>query len=429
MNCEFCERELNDFSLEASEYKRLICKNETCLEKFYMEGTCDSFVDKMYRQTPTTLIFITWLYLSQSNNKCDYKEIEDIYTMYVSEEGIRDKLGKDKFQMIRYYVLKLQLKLQLYMKHGSTIIYNILNPEYIEQPFRDQLLREKCSHFKFHGSTVINWFSIITNGIKNYSNTKCMLNGNVYGNGIYLSNEVTESDYYTKNDKRSIIGIYEILGETNNYQKTGKIWVVPEESKLLLRYLIINDGYGRDLNGIINQLIRTPKKIETHSRGIKRLYKEFVTAKDNLNTELGIRIECNESNLYTWYVYLSNFPLDSLLNEDMMKYNISEIKLKIEFTTEYPFYPPFIHVLNPIFEGQTAHVTSEGAICMELLTPKGWSQLISMENLLIQIKELFVEGNGRISSSSNSFVFFRNQYSTDKAKESFKNVARSHGWL
>jgi len=42
----------------------------------------------------------------------------------------------------------------------------------------------------YHGSSLENWYSILYNSLKNYSNTKRMSNGNILGNGIYFANDV-----------------------------------------------------------------------------------------------------------------------------------------------------------------------------------------------------------------------------------------------
>ena len=41
--------------------------------------------------------------------------------------------------------------------------------------------------------------------------------------------------------------------------------------------------------------------------------------------------------------------------------------------SNYPFAPPFVRVLAPLVQG--GYVLSGGAVCLELLTPEGWSQV------------------------------------------------------
>jgi hypothetical protein len=48
------------------------------------------------------------------------------------------------------------------------------------------------------------------------------------------------------------------------------------------------------------------------------------------------------------------------------------IVIHLKFSGDYPFKPPFVRVVEPVFVFRTGHVTLGGAICMELLTNSGW---------------------------------------------------------
>jgi ubiquitin-protein ligase len=406
-----------------------------------MEGKGDSFVKELYEKSPCTVIFITWLYYS---TRYTYKEIENIYNEYTTEEEWSEHLGMDIFRMVRYYILKYKILFQITKQFQENRIYKVINPEYIEGPFRVNKITKGQSHYKYHGSNTSNWLSILTNGVKNYSNTEKMVNGNSYGNGIYLSNTFTLSNTYSSNGNKNnqkILGIYEVLGSNDKYKKTDSIWVIPNENELILRYIVVyNGGSTSSISNYIDYLTgnvtineNVNVNMETiaanSKRGVKRLYKEYLGISSSDKNEYGIRGELQDNNLYIWYVYLNNFPKETLLQQDLDRYGVKDIKLRIEFSEEYPYHPPFIHILYPEFETGTAHVTSDGAICMESLTRSGWSQLTSMENLLIQIKDVLVSGNGRIKVSSTFSRYFNNAiYDTNKAKESFNRVAKAHGW-
>jgi len=71
----------------------------------------------------------------------------------------------------------------------------------------------------FHGSAVSNWFSILTNGLRNLSGTKMQKHGNLYGDGIYLSSELQVCQNFAKweavprktfGTRLKIIGVAEI---------------------------------------------------------------------------------------------------------------------------------------------------------------------------------------------------------------------------
>ena len=92
----------------------------------------------------------------------------------------------------------------------------------------------------FHGSSVCNWYSIMRNGLKNYSGTQMMSNGQVHGSGIYLATDMGMSLGYCKagKDEHSIIGVVQVLNSAK-YKKTDQIYVVPDEADVLLKYLIV----------------------------------------------------------------------------------------------------------------------------------------------------------------------------------------------
>jgi len=51
-----------------------------------------------------------------------------------------------------------------------------------------------------------------------------------------------------------------------------------------------------------------------------------------------------------------------------------------------------------------SYVLAGGAICMELLTPQGWSSVYAIESLILQVSATFVKGKGRIQFGQSSKV-------------------------
>lgn len=83
------------------------------------------------------------------------------------------------------------------------------------------------------------------------------------------------------------------------------------------------------------------------------------------------QVELVNDNLYEWYVRLKSDKIDpdSLLAEDLVELNIPHILLHIIFPENFPFSPPFLRVVEPRIE--KGYVMEGGAICLELLTPRG----------------------------------------------------------
>jgi len=71
-----------------------------------------------------------------------------------------------------------------------------------------------------------------------------------------------------------------------------------------------------------------------------------------------------------------------------------------------------------------------GAICMELLTPQGWSSAYSIEALIMQISATLVKGKARVDFSSTNRI--NTVYSLNKAQQSYKTMVQIHeksGWF
>ena len=58
-------------------------------------------------------------------------------------------------------------------------------------------------------------------------------------------------------------------------------------------------------------------------------------------------------------------------------HGIKDVWIRMSFPDNFPFSPPFVRVLAPNIQG--GFVLSGGAICMELLTPDGWSSAYTVE--------------------------------------------------
>jgi ubiquitin-protein ligase len=315
-------------------------------------------------------------------------------------------------------------------------VYKIIHPLDKEQEFEKLKQTTKETYFLFHGSRWQNWYSIMRNGLKNCSQSKLMTAGAAYGNGIYLSNNINTSygygvSYNTKSTKsQSIVGVFEILGNSEQYKKASSIYVIENDKILIQRYLlIINDSSDisrLDNIFITNTVLKQNKDIQvSSSKSIKRLHKEYkqISSNNTLGITISLDLE-NQENMYLWSAFITKYDEKYLLGQDMKKYNISQIELEISFPESYPFSPPFVRVVHPRFQHLSGHVTSDGALCMEILTPKGWAPACSLESLLVTIRSEILEGDGRLDQ-----VNYNKKYDSKMAQDSFIRVAKGHGWL
>ena len=64
------------------------------------------------------------------------------------------------------------------------------------------------------------------------------------------------------------------------------------------------------------------------------------------------------------------------------------------FQDSFPFDPPFVRMVHPVLHG--GYVLDGGALCMELMTPQGWSSAYTIEAVIMQLSATLVKGKARI---------------------------------
>ena len=124
-------------------------------------------------------------------------------------------------------------------------------------------------------------------------------------------------------------------------------------------------------------------KTETNETGsIKastRIMKELRVINQSESFKSGeFEVEMVDDSLYEWNVKIKAVDPDSELAKDLQKLKkqegIDHILLSMKFSDNFPFTPPFVRVVYPVF-CPGGFVQQGGAICMELLSPKGWVTL------------------------------------------------------
>lgn len=130
-------------------------------------------------------------------------------------------------------------------------------------------------------------------------------------------------------------------------------------------------------------------------------------------------VELVNDSLYEWHARLQHVDPDSLLAIDMAEMNVSSILLHLVFPDNFPFAPPFMRVVEPRIE--KGYVMEGGAICMELLTPRGWASAYTVEAVLMQFAASVVKGQGRIAKKPKNAKEF-SKYVLLNQNEFFINI-------
>ncbi|XP_053695227.1 ubiquitin-conjugating enzyme E2Q-like protein 1 [Sabethes cyaneus] len=178
-------------------------------------------------------------------------------------------------------------------------------------------------------------------------------------------------------------------------------------------------------NSVVN--VTVPKPLDTTIRS-RRLMKELkeIERLQHSRSDPYFTVELVNDNLYEWHARLYRVDPDSPLAEDLTELNIPFILLHLVFPDNFPFAPPFMRVVEPRIE--KGFVMEGGAICMELLTPRGWASAYTVEAVLMQFAASLVKGQGRVSRKPKS----NKEFTRRTAEEAFRSLVKTHekyGWV
>ncbi|XP_025723333.1 ubiquitin-conjugating enzyme E2Q-like protein 1 [Callorhinus ursinus] len=165
-----------------------------------------------------------------------------------------------------------------------------------------------------------------------------------------------------------------------------------------------------------------PRERAVRSRRLMKELQDIARLSDRF-----ISVELVDESLFDWNVKLHQVDKDSVLWQDMKETNTEFILLNLTFPDNFPFSPPFMRVLSPRLEN--GYVLDGGAICMELLTPRGWSSAYTVEAVMRQFAASLVKGQGRICRKAGKS---KKSFSRKEAEATFKSLVKTHekyGWV
>ncbi len=315
-------------------------------------------------------------------------ELEKLFNLILEHED-KDELELYKsIDNVSYSIIKNALSNNYFSlgshsidKDNSVYFVDINYPVEVEKKFSDYF------QFLFHGSAFYSWYPIIKNGLKVLSGTALQANGAVYGPGIYFSNDISFAASYSSKPivlsngtqpgqpiklsiDKYVIGIFRISKPIETFYKAPKIYVVPDDSVLLLKSLVIIKNKCSDTQNIFKHI---------NDRFMKFLPQEMIDIKMNslmvknkrLNNELKI-INTN-----------SEYKIE-IVNESQWKLLINSNEFQLNFLN-YPAKAPNIVLTNGTFPENC--LDSNKNVKIPILHPASWTISNNLIQIFAQIKE------------------------------------------
>lgn len=433
------------------------------LEIIYGDIINKTHLDEFFNITNNTEEFMRILLLKFTND-------DELCNYFINMTS----LGNMFIKLLYFFIFTNTIafsSFNLSINSANINIYKITHSEEKEREFFNITTESKIL---LHGTSCRNIYSIMKNGIKVMSGTNYEINGSIYGNGIYLTNNISTAYSYSrerlsKNEKTNTNTHCILVFDTKNlnYKDSRIECYVQQENECILRFIlwintydpynnnfvienimkyaksivyvpnimtIINDEIRNDILTIPNATMEplSSERVINSSRYKKEITLNFLSIKND-NTIIKSNY-LDPNNNKTPLLVLLRPDEDTDLAKDLVRYDIPGILLAIYFPNsnsqfkEYPNTPPKIRVISPIFIDGTGRVTKGGSLCADILYPEGWSPANTIEkilrNLIISIAtEGSRNGPGRVDPNRLGMT-----YRYEDFLKSFNEVAGFHGF-
>ena len=417
-NCRVCNNILKTSIIYGQDY----CQ-DSCLDDFCNISE-DNYLVNKYKDNPLVFELLVNTAISCLNstkrdiiykpkpNKLSFSEIQscipndflkninEYFSNFRKDIDIINKFGSRFYYFLKFTIITNNTNLIASKLNSSKNVFLEQTPKNIYEgniqfdinysPSTEKKFKDIERYYLFHGSSSSNWYGMLRNGIKNCSGTALMANGAAYGPGIYLSDSLNFAKTYSckyigKNlNDLLIIGVCQVKNPIKNYFKNTNIYVVSDDSELILRNIIILNNSQNSLD--IEKYYREhlPLEFSFSNKNIfkihnKRLIKEI---------EYLEKIKKKSKN-----DLIENMIIDSKL-EPFLQININ-LKLNLETLNEikinfilrdFPNNPPIIFLENILvnhknFLNKNIYIDSD-------ILPKNWnikSKLVDYINKIIMI--------------------------------------------
>ena len=327
--------------------------------------------------------------------------VQQLYDCIEKSHGdmeLCDKIGINCYGVIKYLLSLNKLSISSISDNivqSTDLVTQLSKKLYIfaiDYPYSvSKDFNNSFPEFLFHGSCFSNWFEIVRNGIKNFSGTKFMTHGQVHGAGVYTTDSCNMALTYSHdNSGFKTTAVIQVLGGSETYKKTGSIYVIPDDSKILIRYLIVSSGKLPD-----NKMIEFITKTRIAEM------KNTLTSMRVLSAKRSLR----DINKLSKKIIKHGFTVKVI---DRLSVTISlgeQYIFKLDFPEVYPLEHPVMYIHSPIIK-ECYQIMNTGQIIIPQFTKHQWTSNIKVyrvvKNIINNIMEKYATSSGTYPINSGN---------------------------
>ncbi|AYV75611.1 MAG: polyADP-ribose polymerase [Terrestrivirus sp.] len=405
----FCENVTDNIISDYIKRDKLVL---LLLVKTAIECIKSDRVDKVFNPRPSFCKSITEIQKLKKDiiDNDLYSKIKELKLDSIEDSFVHKKLGKKMYGLVKYIIITNKTHIiaekienvkahelfktnELDIDNKTCNLQDFLNfsiVSYNESEVFNNIDNGGKPFYVYHGSNIACWYSIMRNGLKNYSGTDMMVNGAVLGKGIYFATDPRTAFGYShrhvgSEDDIIILGVAQLINE-EKYNAGGGVYVVPNEKDVILRYLIVltqqnlskvKDFFSKRATEIgsgkkYKYDILTKRLMSEHKHAMK-----FIDKQNKNNSNNKYTLDLKNSNPHNWLVKLNNY--------------IFEINFDRE---SYPLIPFEMRLTGDRLKNKNMHLdnilTSDGTIRIKELHINNWNVTTTVTHILKKLNDIII---------------------------------------
>ena len=437
--CTICANQLELKGINKIQH----CTNINCIQMYYQIPT-DSRVIELFMRDEKVFEFLIKIFmegLSHVKHSQTFKPLPFINGITNSSQLIEivptklrtkpeNLLIQIKQILLNYdntystiFELKMdmQIEMEIFEKFGSltySIVKNAISNNYFLMSSRENDLGNSISfihinystqveekfrtgNYLFHGSPIYSWYPIIKNGLKVMSGTSLQANGAAYGSGIYFSDSYNMSYGYSKSICYNIVGVFEIATDPNQYKRSTNIFVIPCDTVILLRTIIIaiSEPPFKLINNYFIKDMAEQKKINKFN-SVRLQYKRLISEHKKLSEcEFIQSVEIVSDVKWNIFIIINGQigqieQIEQIELVQSIKPKTNDfIELEINFVN-YPMIPPILKLSNTSIKNfplklvkNCNGVNEKKQIELDILNPTQWKFTYNLLRVIEDLKK------------------------------------------